>query len=191
MLKLLVLFLSTIFVFNSYAVGGAGIRMGNGMVRVTPLVTYEQVQKNYPTPHTKNVLSYGVGVEIGPPIFNVDLRGSQSDDTSDYTDEEVKETTQKLSVGLQSSYALNSVFRFFLRGGAQGKKTKQKITNKTTLVTTTSESAFYVDPYVGTGIRISASNIFSMSLGVNAIFSDYPNKGKVEYQTTLAIGVGF
>ena len=58
-------------------------------------------------------------------------------------------------------------------------------------VTTSQTSAFYVDPYVGAGIRISAANVMNVSLGVTAVFSDYPNPGKVEYQTNLAIGMHF
>jgi hypothetical protein len=193
MLKLITLSLATFLTLNSYALGNGGIRLGNGIVRITPVVTYEQQQKNYPTSHTKNVLSYGVGIEIGPPAFSIEIRGTQSDDTSDYTspNEKVEEKIQKLSLGLKSYVALNSVFRFYFRAGAQGKKIEQTITDKSTLLSTTTKSAFYVDPYAGTGININLANVFSMNLGINATLSDYPNDGKIEYSTTFGLGMGF
>ena len=81
------------------------------------------------------------------------------------------------------------MLQFYLRAGAQGKEVTTDTTESG--VTTTDKSAFYVDPYVGTGLNIAMASMLNLSLGLTAVFSDYPNKGKIEYQTNFGFGLRF
>ncbi len=190
MFKLITLFTVLFISTQTYAIRG-GVSLGSGLIRLSPIVSYDQVQRNYPTPHTSNVLSYGLGIELGPRAFTIEIQGTQSEDTSTYseTNTTIKETIQKISLGIKSYFGLKSMLNFYLRGGAQGKKIKNEITQNGT--TASDESAMYVDPYVGAGLRIRMAKFFSLSLGITAVFTDYPNKGETEYQSTVGVGIGF
>lgn len=188
MLKILILLPFTLYSLSAYSLS-VGTGALSGMFRITPVVGYEQVQKNYPTPHTVNRFYYGVGIEAGPRLLSVELQATQGEDTESYSGTDIKETTKKASLGIKSYFALASMLQFYFRAGAQGKD----VTTDTTVsgVTTTEKSAFYVDPYVGTGLTVSLASMLNLSLGLTAVFSDYPNKGKIEYQTSFGFGLRF
>ncbi len=188
MLKLLILLPITFYSLSSLAIS-VGTGSSLGMLRISPVIGYEQVQKNYPTPHTSNRLFYGLGVEVGPRAFSIEMQATQGKDSESYSGIEIDETTTKLSLGLKSSMSASSFLNFYFRTGAQG-KTSERVTTEAG-VSTTEKSAFYVDPYVGTGVNIAVANALTMSVGLTAVFTDYPNEGKIEYQTNLGFGLRF
>jgi len=160
-----------------------------GTITVTPVVTFENAQKLKPTPHVKQRTLYGVRATWSHGILALEGEYTMGSDSDFFvsTGKSIKENVKKAKLGLRASFSLNSMLSWSLRGGAQA---KQSLIEETLAsVTTSNKGATYVDPYIGTELSIHLFNLFSLSAGVTAVMSDYPNKGKIE--TSTDFGVSF
>lgn len=157
-------------------------------LRFTPIVGYERVMKYAPTVHTKDRLTYGLRINLGPRYFSLEAEYTQGKDTEDFPDKSlnIKEESQKLKAGIRSAfYLLPGFLKFYIRGGLQARK--KKTTTIASGITTIKEYNVTTDPYAGSGFTFRVSNNISATGGVTIIFTDKPNKGDKEYQTSLGL----
>ncbi|MCK5884484.1 MAG: outer membrane beta-barrel protein [Bacteriovoracaceae bacterium] len=183
--------ITTISLLLSTATIAATGSFSNGLVRVEPVVGYEREQKFKPTPHTKDRMFYGARLLFGPPLISIEGEYLQSEDTETFPTDNlnIKTKTEKFKAGIRSGLRLGPFLSWYLRGGYQGSKRNTETTNTTTDVTVTKNSAFKVAPYAGTGMRIHLMGAFSIAGDFTVVFTDDPEKGDREYQTSLGLNL--
>ncbi len=155
---------------------------------IEPIIGYELQKKENPA-RTKAELTYGARVIAGYKIISLEgeYTVGNSDENFFSPAEEIKEKTEKMRVGLRSTYALGSMLDWTLRGGAEA----QKI-HTTTIVSgtsTESNSPTYVYPYVGSELEIALGSTLSLNGGVVATLKDLKDLKKTEYTTTFGIKI--
>lgn len=155
---------------------------------VEPIVGYELQKKDNPF-RTRSELVYGARVVAGYKILSAEGEYTigNSDEIIAGTNERIEEKTEKIRLGLRSSYSLGSMLDWTLRGGAEA----QKIHTKSTIsgVVTESDSPSKVYPYIGTDLGINLGSQLSLHAGVVATLKDLNDFKKTEYTTTLGVRV--
>ena len=162
-----------------------------GLVRIEPVISAEREQRFYPTEHTQDSLLYGGRLLIGPQSLKLESEYLIGHDSESFPDEnlKVKTDTERMKIGLRSGFSLGKFFSWFLRGGMQGKSSKTKTVHTDDDTTENKSSAFYADPYLGTGFRFHLLQNLSTAGDITAIFSDRPNKGDRDYQASLGFSI--
>ncbi len=162
-----------------------------GLLKVEPTVTAERDQRFYPTAHSKDKLLYGVRILFGPPLLSIEGEYLMGNDVESFPDEnlKIKSDSERFKLGLRSGFTVANYLSWFLRGGLQGSKRKTERINTLDQTSTSQESAFYVDPYLGTGFRFHLLSNVSASGDITAIFTDRNKKGDKDYQASLAISL--
>jgi len=155
---------------------------------VEPIVGYELQRKSDPE-RSKLVLTYGARIVAGYQILSAEGEYTQgkSDELFASTGTRIEEQSEKVRLGLRSTYSLGSMLDWFLRGGAEAQKIKR--TTTVSGVATTNHSPSRVYPYVGTGISISLGPQFSLNGGITATLKDLNDLKQTEYTTTFGIKV--
>jgi hypothetical protein len=155
---------------------------------VSPIIGYEMQKKENPT-RTKLELTYGVRVVAGYKILSAEGEYTQGKSSEDFFApvEHIEEKTEKIRVGLRSTYSLGSMLDWTLRGGAED----QKIHTSTTIsgTTTESDSPSKVYPYVGTELSIALGSTLSLNGGILATLKDLNDFKKTELTTTFGIKI--
>lgn len=180
----------TLFFISSFAHAARG-SLTMGLVRIEPVISAEREQRFYPTEHTQDSLLYGGRLLIGPQSLKLESEYLIGHDSESFPDEnlQVKTDTERMKIGLQSGFSLGKFFSWFLRGGMQGKRSKTKTVHTDDDTTENKSSAFYADPYLGTGFRFHLLQNVSAAGDITAIFSDRPNKGDRDYQASLGFSI--
>ena len=157
---------------------------------IEPIVGYDFQRKDNPT-RTKMVLSYGVRVIAGYKILSGEGEYTigNSDELFSDTNTRIEEKTEKIRLGLRSTYTIGDLLDWYLRGGAEA----QKKHTKTTLagVLTENDSPSKVYPYVGSGVTIHVATQFALNASVLATIKDLNDMKKNEYSTSLGVQLNF
>jgi hypothetical protein len=158
---------------------------------VEPLVGYERVQKILPTEHTTSRLMYGARLTFGFPLLSLESEYTRGSDSETFSNPEqtLKDTDDKVKLGLRSSIRLSSIFSLQARGGGQAKRNTHEVTQNGTTTSTTSPIVYR--PYAGAGLSATLASRFVLTGGITAVFNDFPNMSKNEYQTTLGFSIKF
>lgn len=155
---------------------------------IEPIVGYELQKKENPT-RTKAELTYGARIVAGYKILSAEAEYTQGKSSEDFLTpvEHIEEKTEKIRVGLRSTYSIGSMLDWSLRGGAEA----QKIHASRTLsgVTTESDSPSKVYPYVGTALSFALGSQLSVNAGVVATLKDLNDLKKTELTTTFGVKV--
>lgn len=176
--------------FISQAIAARG-QFTLGLLKVEPTITAEREQRFYPTAHSKDRLLYGVRVLLGPPIFSIEGEYLMGNDIENFPSDnlKIKTDSERFKLGLRSGFTVANYFSWFLRGGLQGSKSKTETTDTLTDTITTKSTAFYVDPYVGTGFRFHVLSNISVAGDITAVLTDRNKKGDKDYQASLGMAL--
>lgn len=155
---------------------------------IEPIIGYELQRKDNPE-RSKLVLIYGARVIAGYKILSAEGEYTQGkSDEMFSTGTRVEEKSEKIRLGLRSTFEIGSMLDWFLRGGAEA----QKLNRTTTIsgIATQSETPSKVYPYIGTGLSIALGSTLSLNAGVTATVKDLEDMNQNEYTTTLGIKIG-
>lgn len=160
-------------------------------LEIEPIIGYEHIQKLVPYRHTKERLVYGARVIAGIPLVSAEAELTRGTDTELFPDRGLssKDTTDKLKLGLRSTFRLIGVVYGFGRAGGQAQKTRREDTIAG--VTTVTEDPIYVKPYVGAGLRARLTHHFRFDADFTVVFPDTKKWSYYEYQTTAGFAVIF
>lgn len=155
---------------------------------IEPIVGYELQRKSNPT-RSRLEFMYGAHVTAGYKILSAEGEYTigNSDELFPDTGKRIEEKTEKIRLGLRSTYSIGSMLDWFLRGGAEA----QKIHTKETVsgVITESDSPSKVYPYVGTGLSIALAEHLSLNGSILATIKDVNDLNLNEYTTTFGIKI--
>lgn len=168
----------------------AARKSGGLSLGLEPIIGYERVQKLVPTEHTNDRLVYGARLTLGFPLLSLEGEYTQSKDTETFTDQGlvVKDSAQKLKVGLRSTVSLTMALKAFARGGMQA--TRNEHTEETNGVQTAySKEPERWDPYAGAGFKVAIGRKLSLTGDVVAVFKQWPNMKKNEYLTSVGFEI--
>lgn len=156
---------------------------------IQPIVGFERVQKLEPTPYSTSRFIYGARINYGPPIISAELEVTRGQDSKTFPEQNlrVEEEVTNIMGGARSSHNFGGLLDVYLRAG--GHTRKSKLTQTRDSATVTRRPASYVSPYVGTGASVNVLNIFTLNAGLTVLFTDRPESGDREYQTTLGFGL--
>ncbi len=161
-------------------------------VNVEPIVGYERSQKLVPTAHTKDRLIYGARLSIGIPLLAVEATYTRGTDTEEFPGQalsSIKDTDDKLKVGLRSSVRMSRIFSIQGRGGVQAKRNIHEETLNGVSTKTTHPIVY--DPYAGLGLSMGLARNLTLTGGMTVVFNEFPKMNKNEYETTLGFSVRF
>jgi hypothetical protein len=163
--------------------------MSGVSLKVEPIIGYERVQKFVPTLHSKERLLYGARATGGIPLISLEAEYTQSSDTESFSSPTltVKDTDEKLKLGLQSRYPLNPFISVTGRGGGQAKRNTHVETSDSG--STTSSDPITYRPYLGFLINADLPGKLNLSAGLTAVFNQFPDMSQNEYQSTFGFGV--
>jgi len=167
---------------NIFAVGG------KENLIITPIVGFEKVQRIEPTPSMKSRTVLGVNAVYKLPISAIEAEYThgQDDSTALATNTTYKYVDDKLKVGLRGGFDLASFLNWYIRGGMQAKQSK--VTRTVGTQTSTSETHTSTDPYVGTGLRISFMQYFSLNADITAVYTPSDNAALKDYELMPSLG---
>lgn len=156
-----------------------------------PIVGYERVTKLVPTPHTKDRLIYGMRFTFGVPLLSGEAEYTRAMDTEDYpeTNFSTKDTTDKVKLGLRSSFRLVGFLSAFARAGGQASRNIHEETLSG--VHTREEEPIKYKPYAGAGLTARLARNFSFNSGLTVIFHDFPKMDHNDYELTAGFTVKF
>jgi hypothetical protein len=135
-------------------------------------------------------LLYGLRLTVGIPLVSVEVEGTQSSDEENFSNPtlKTKDTAIKAKVGLRSQLRLASFLRFALRAGAQATQNTREETDANDVKSKTIEP-IETKPYAGAGLRVGLSSKIALTADAVAVFREWPDMEKNEYQTTVGFTV--
>lgn len=159
-------------------------------LKVMPIVGYETIFRDYPTPHTSTRIMYGARVSYGIPSLSGEAEYTVGNDVENYTSapERVRNEDERLKLGLTSSYHPAQFFFLSARAGGQASRGKREVTSGG--VTTTTDKDLEINPYAGAGLGFHISSFLSLSANSTVVFRDYKNMRKNDVQNTVALSIG-
>lgn len=157
---------------------------------IEPIIGYELQRKSNPT-RDKLVLSYGARAVAGYKILSAEGEYTQgkSDEYFSTTSTRIEEKSEKIRLGLRSTYAIASLLDWFFRAGAEAQK--RHTTETVGSAVTESDSPYKVYPYVGTGASVTLGSKLSLNVGVLATLKDINDLKQTEYSTTFGLNINF
>lgn len=164
---------------------GAGFNLD-----LEPLIGYERVQKFVPTAHTTDRMVYGARMTAGLPLLALEAQYTKAKDTETFTDLTVTDDTQKAKVGVRAGIQMGGLLRLTVRGGVQAKQNIHTETPDGGTASRETEPIAY-DPYAGGGLRIALGSKIAFTAEVVAVFADWPDMNKNEYETTAGLTIAF
>ena len=161
------------------------------VVTIEPLVGFERVQKVAPTPHTQGRLMYGVRVSAGIPRVSLEGELTKASDREDFPlqGQTIQDTDERLKLGLRSRVNEGSLFSVFLRAGGQATRNTHEVTQSGATSKTIGKIAY--DPYAGLGLGVSLASYFELDGGITAVFNQFPDMSKNDYQATLGFTIRY
>lgn len=192
MKKLVILFLALLST-NAFSASRKFNSLG-GTITISPVVGFERVQKYYPTPRMETRMTYGASVLYQLSIIGFEAEYTTANDTYTevVTNTSYKDEDQRAKLGVRGSFRAGQFVNWYLRGGAQARRTKTTKTENAT-ATVTSDTLTKVQPYAGTGIEFKLLSMASVSADVTAVYTPTkdPNLSDYEIQPTLAFNLSF
>ena len=158
---------------------------------IEPIVGYERVQKLAPAAHTRDRLFYGARATVGVPLIAGEVEYIRGTDTETIAaqDLSLKDTDDRVKLGLRSSLRISTLLSLQLRGGGQAKRNTHEETQAG--VTTKTIGQIVYKPYAGLSLSARLSSKIELSGGIVTVFNGFPNMSKNEYQTSLGFRVSF
>ncbi|MBL7664851.1 MAG: outer membrane beta-barrel protein [Bacteriovoracaceae bacterium] len=154
-----------------------------------PFFGYERVYHSQPSPYWQTRNNYGVRVLVGPQLLSLDGEYAMAKDDNLIGATTVEHSSQKIKVGLRSTFNVSSYLGGFLRAGVQWKTEKR---TETTAGVPTESTENSTDPYAGAGVVIAYAKNLALTADVTAVFIDsHPNGRDVEYQYSAGLVVKF
>lgn len=158
---------------------------------IEPIVGFERAQKIAPTPHVKGRLIYGARAVAGYQILSAELEVTRASDNEAFPAENltISETSEKAKLGLRSGVGLGPLLTAFARAGAQaGRSTRDETIGAVS--TRFNEGPSY-HPYAGAGAAVHLAPKISASADVTAVFTDFKDLSRTEFETTAGFSVAF
>jgi hypothetical protein len=154
---------------------------------VEPIVGYSFERKSDPA-RSKLVLTYGARVIAGYRILSAEAEYTQgkSEEAFPTTFTTIDEKTERMRVGLRSTFGIGEILDWHLRGGGEAQKRHR--TTTVSGVSTESDSPSKVYPYVGTGLELRLGSVVSLNASAVATLKDLHDMKQNEYSTTLGFG---
>jgi hypothetical protein len=150
---------------------------------IEPVVGYERSQRLLPTPHTHDHLVYGGRVTLGLPLLALEGEYLHANDTETLTGMNTTDVDDSVKLGARAGFRLGGFLSILARGGVQAKQNKHTEDPGTTTTTL----KYY--PYAGAGLRLSLSGKVTLSAEMVAVFTQWPDMNKNEYQPTVGFSV--
>lgn len=165
-----------------------------GTVTISPIVGIERVQKFYPTPRMETRTIYGANLVYQLDIIGFEGEYTTANDTyqENATNKTYKDEDQKLKLGVRGSFRAGQFVNWYLRSGAQYRKTTTTITDNGSAAVT-KDNTSKVQPYLGSGIEFRLLSMISLSADVTAVYTPTkdPNLSDYEIQPTVAFNLRF
>lgn len=160
-------------------------------VNIEPILGYERVQKLIPEAHTVERMYYGARATAGVTLLSAEAELTRATDTETFSNQNltVKDSDDRLKIGLRSSYWLSSFLALQARGGAQAERKTQEQTNSG--VSTTSVGKILYHPYAGASLSSRLMSNLSLTGGITVVFHEFPNMDKNDYQMSLGLTVRY
>lgn len=156
---------------------------------IEPIVGFERVQKLIPTAHKVDRMLYGARFSLGIPLLAIEAQATRGTDSETFTSPamSVKDTDDRLKLGLRSSLRLGPILMLIARGGGQAKRTIHEET--VSGVTSRTIPPIKYRPYAGLGLTSRLGSAFALSGGITAVFNNFPHMKDNDYETTLGFTV--
>jgi hypothetical protein len=178
------------FLFSAQAFANAGSVTAKNLT-ITPIIGYEYIKRNEPTPSTKQRFIYGARFTYGPQYLAADFeftRGEDSDSIpeSNYTR---KEVVNNIMLGATSKFNLSSFLTLNLRAG--GHTRKSNITQTSNGVTTKTSPKLRISPYLGGGFELRLLNQLTLSANATTVFTGKPESSDRENRYSIGLIIGY
>ena len=160
-------------------------------LNIEPIVGYEQVQLLVPTRHTKDRFVYGGRASYGVLLFSGELEYLHGtvNEIFPTLGLSTRDTSEKAKLGIRSTVRLLGLIYGYARLGCQATRNKHEESRSGTNVVTNEPVKYH--PYAGVGLRFKLSRNFNFTAGITAVFTDFPDMNRNEYQTTAGFAVQF
>jgi hypothetical protein len=167
----------------------APVRAAPLSLSVEPIIGYERTQILLPKAHTVNRLMYGGRVTAGLLLLSAEGEYTHGAIDETFPNTSQSSASDRLKLGLRSSFGLGRLFSFYLRGGVDA---SQEITSQTVNgVTTTTRNGINYNPYGGAGIRVGLGRNLALNAGVVAIVPNFQDMNQNTYQLSAGFTVRF
>ncbi|MBS1958578.1 MAG: hypothetical protein JST80_03820 [Bdellovibrionales bacterium] len=159
-------------------------------ITVEPILGYQYMSFDTPTPRRGGMLIYGVRASAGRPHIAGEAEYTRGTTTEGGVSpvQSVATTQENISLGVRGSYSVSSMLDASLRLGGQASKFKDETLN-TSGLSSSGEGAWQIHPYLGAGLQLALANAVSAGVEANYIFcslTDY-TKNTVQLATSLRI----
>lgn len=133
--------------------------------------------------------TYGARVLYGVTLFSGEAEYTEARSREDYSgsDQKVEDTSQRLSMGLRSTFPMSQYFDFFLRAGGRATQGETKV--ETAGVSNVVDNPLRIDPYAGAGLQLSLGQLMAINTGATLI-RNAENKYDVQYTLGLSARFG-
>lgn len=159
-------------------------------LKIEPLLGFETVFRDYPTPHTVTHQIYGLRIVAGIERLSAEAEYTKGTDTKDNSTapEKVKFDDEKVKLGIRSSYNFTQHFLLTARLGGQARQTTRETTSGG--VVTTEKEPIKYSPYAGAFLGINFGTYFRVNAGTTVVFNDSKDMSKNEVQNTISVNIG-
>lgn len=159
-------------------------------LKVMPIIGYETVFRDFPTPHTSTRLIYGLRLSYGVPLLSGEAEYTMGNDVENYVSapERVRNKDERLKLGLVSTYHPVQFFSLSARAGGQASRGTREITSGGVATTTTKD--LEVNPYAGAGLGFHLSSFLTLNANSTVVFRDYKSMRKNDVQNTVSLSIG-
>lgn len=163
---------------------------GDSALQIMPIVGFETVYRDTPTPHTSTNFIYGLRLGYGTAALTGEAEYTRGTDTENYTTapQQIKHDEEKLKLGIRSTYHFNEYM--FVSGRLGGQANQGTIEETNSGVVTTKKIALEAHPYAGVALGVHVASFLTISAGTTVVFRDSKDMTKNEVQNVLAISVG-
>ena len=161
-------------------------------INLTPILGYEFVDKYTPTPHTHGRFIYGAVITVGYPLIALESQYTHGSDSETFLQPlgfTTTDTSDRIKLGLRSSYNLNRAVSGHLRGGAESNQTQHQeflggaqTVNQTTTV---------YHPYVGVGLGIWVTSWLQLNGEALGTIVNVNDLSQNEYETSVGVAFRF
>lgn len=155
-----------------------------------PIVGFETVYRDSPTPHTSTTFIYGLRLSYGTPALSGEAEYTRGTDTENYATapEKIKHEDEKLKLGIRSTYHFNEyMFVTGRLGGQASQGTKEETSGG---VVTVTKKDLEAHPYAGVALGVHVASFLTISAGTTVVFRDSKDMTKNEIQNVVALSVG-
>lgn len=183
------------FVWGVFLLASVGKAWGQdssqSFFRIQPSISAEHTTMRYPEPpkSTDRTL-FGLSVQFGRPLLAGEAELQAGHNERSYTNQKVKDSVTRGSLGLRTTIPATSLFSLYSRGGLRASWERTDVMDTTTGVTTNHKPPALWDPYAGAGLQIHLGAVVTLSAGATWYFPQGGGSPSVQY-TFGFMGAGF